>query len=63
MKESRREFLKTSCKALTMTAVATQMSHLGLVSALAQKNIEEKETKSAGGDYKALVCVFFERRK
>lgn len=58
MKESRREFFKKSCKALTMTAVATQMSHLGLVSALAQKNIEEKETTEGTG-YKALVCVFF----
>jgi uncharacterized protein (DUF1501 family) len=38
-----------------MAAVATQMSHLGLVSALAQKNVE---TENAGDDYKALVCVF-----
>lgn len=38
-----------------MAAVATQMSHLGLVSALAQKNVK---TENAGDDYKALVCVF-----
>jgi uncharacterized protein (DUF1501 family) len=38
-----------------MTAIATQMSHLGLVSALAQK---KSRAKNAGDDYKALVCVF-----
>ncbi len=38
-----------------MAAVATQMSHFGLVSALAQKNVK---TENAGDDYKALVCVF-----
>lgn len=38
-----------------MTAVASQMSHLGAMSALAQKN--EMEAGGAG-DYKALVCVF-----
>lgn len=55
MKQSRRDFLKTSCQALSMTAVATQMSHLGLVSAYAQKN---HGGKNVGNDYKALVCVF-----
>lgn len=55
MKESRREFIGRSCRALSMAAVATQMSHLGLVSALAQKNVK---TENAGSDYKALVCVF-----
>lgn len=38
-----------------MAAIATQMSHFGLVSALAQKRAR---TENAGGDYKALVCVF-----
>ena len=38
-----------------MTALATQMSHLGMISALAQKNVEKE---NAGDDYKALVCVF-----
>ena len=54
--KSRREFLKKSCAALTMTAVATQMRHFGVVDVLAQ----ESRTKdaSAGGDYKALVCLF-----
>src|ERR1044072_1771537 len=55
MKESRREFIGKSCRALTMAAVATQMSHLGLVSALAQKRAR-KENAVEG--YKALVCVF-----
>lgn len=55
MKESRREFIGKSCRALTMTALASQMSHFGLVSALAQKNAK---TENAGNDYKALVCVF-----
>ena len=38
-----------------MAALATQMSHLGLVSALAQKRVRKE---NAGDDYKALVCVF-----
>ena len=38
-----------------MAALATQMSHLGLVSVLAQKRARKE---SAGDDYKALVCVF-----
>jgi len=38
-----------------MAALATQMSHFGLVSALAQKSAD---TDQAGDDYKALVCVF-----
>ncbi len=53
----RREFLKTSCAALTMTALATQMRHFGLINALAQsKNVDG----DAGGNYKALVCVFLD---
>ncbi|MBK8146674.1 MAG: DUF1501 domain-containing protein [Acidobacteria bacterium] len=59
MNESRRNFLKQSCGALTMTAMATQMSHLGSISAFAQKNKSAAKTVSAGADYKALVCVFF----
>jgi len=55
MKENRREFLKTSCKVLSMTALATQMRHFGLINALAQ----EKQMENGGdGNYKALVCVF-----
>lgn len=37
-----------------MAALATQMRHFGLMTALAQ----DKAETSAGGDYKALVCVF-----
>lgn len=53
--QDRREFLCKSGRALTMAALASQMSHLGLVSALAQEN-----EKDSGGtsNYKALVCVF-----
>lgn len=61
MKESRREFIGKSCRALTMTAIATQMSHLGLVSALAQKRTNTAKNANAengAADYKALVCVF-----
>ena len=57
MKQNRREFLVKSGCALTMTALATQMRHFGLMSAIAQ------ETKDSGGemvpsDYRALVCIF-----
>ena len=42
-----------------MTAIATQMSHLGLVSALAQKKTRKESLKAdAVEPYKALVCVF-----
>lgn len=51
---NRREFLKTSCKALSMAAVATQMRHFGLISALAQ----ERDNPAMPPDYRALVCVF-----
>lgn len=51
MKQSRRDFLRKTGCALSMTALATQVEHFGLMSALAQKEIE-------GGDYKALVCIF-----
>lgn len=56
MNESRRGFLKGSCAALSMAAMASQMRHFGLVSALAQ---EKTEKEPAGGTtYKALVCIF-----
>ncbi len=55
MKENRREFLKKSGCALTMTALASQMRHFGLVSALAQK---EDEKNAVPSDYRALVCIF-----
>ncbi|CAA9385234.1 MAG: Protein of unknown function (DUF1501) [uncultured Pyrinomonadaceae bacterium] len=54
MKKSRREFLKTSCRALSMAAVATQMRHFGLINVLAQENAASEPAL----EYKALVCVF-----
>ncbi|HEY0426446.1 MAG TPA: DUF1501 domain-containing protein [Pyrinomonadaceae bacterium] len=54
MKENRRKFLKTSCRALSMTALATQMRHFGLVNALAQ----EKAEAAPEVEYRAMVCVF-----
>ncbi|MBV9211933.1 MAG: DUF1501 domain-containing protein, partial [Acidobacteria bacterium] len=58
MKENRREFLKKSCRALSMAAMATQMRHLGLVSVLARERMEEESV--AVDDYKALVCVYLD---
>jgi uncharacterized protein (DUF1501 family) len=40
-----------------MTALATQMRHFGLVSALAQKANKKLES-SVPNDYRALVCIF-----
>lgn len=54
MKKDRREFIKTSCKALSMVAAATQLRHFGAVSVMAQKAVEA----SPEVEYKALVCVF-----
>lgn len=66
MKQSRREFLMKSSCALTMTALATQVEHFGLMSALAQKvspnDMQTFDQTAAGNaapsDYRALVCVF-----
>ncbi|MEZ5423739.1 MAG: DUF1501 domain-containing protein [Pyrinomonadaceae bacterium] len=55
MKQDRREFLMRSGCALGMTALATQMRHFGLMSALAQKSDRSNVVPS---DYRALVCVF-----
>jgi uncharacterized protein (DUF1501 family) len=58
MKENRREFLKKSgCAALSMTALATQFGHFGLMNAFAQKSISKK-AGSVPDDYRALVCIF-----
>ncbi len=57
MNETRRDFLKKSggC-ALGMVSLATQMHHLGSISAMAQKVID---SQPEGGDsYKALVLLF-----
>ncbi|MCW5959231.1 MAG: DUF1501 domain-containing protein [Pyrinomonadaceae bacterium] len=60
MGQNRRDFIKKSTCALGMAALATQVDHFGLMSALAQKVDDRQETSSsAGGNYKALVCVFF----
>ena len=58
MEESRREFIKKSCCALGMAAMATQMEHLGAIGALAQKAIDDGKVVEGGASYKALVCVF-----
>jgi uncharacterized protein (DUF1501 family) len=41
-----------------MTALASQMRHFGLMSAMAQKADEEVKSASVPGDYRALVCIF-----
>jgi uncharacterized protein (DUF1501 family) len=60
MNDSRREFLKKSggC-ALGMVALATQMQHLGLMTAMAQKTIDSKPD-SPDLAYQALVLVYFQ---
>jgi uncharacterized protein (DUF1501 family) len=58
MNESRREFLKKSGCALSMTALATKMGHLGAMSAMAQKVIDRGRFSEGGADYKALVLVY-----
>ena len=55
MKENRREFIKKSGCALSMTALATQIEHFGLISAFAQKSSEDSIIPS---DYRALICIF-----
>ncbi len=57
MKQNRREFLIKSGCALSMTALATQVRHFGLMTAMAQKS--QSKTKSAvPTDYRAMVCIF-----
>lgn len=56
MKQNRREFLaKTGC-ALSMTALATQMSHFGMMSALAQE-AKDAQDSLVPSDYRALVFI------
>jgi hypothetical protein len=40
-----------------MTALATQMRHFGLMSAIAQKVSDDKDS-AVPSDYRALVCIF-----
>jgi len=56
MNESRREFIKNGSCALGMVALATQMQHLGAMSTMAQKVIDQSEGDPA---YKALVCLYW----
>jgi uncharacterized protein (DUF1501 family) len=58
MKQNRREFLIKSGCALTMTALATQLRHFGLMSAMAQKPRKETKNSTVPNDYRALVCIF-----
>lgn len=55
MKQNRRDFLRKTGCALSMVTLATQVEHFGLMSVLAQK---VNSDTGAGGDYKALVCIF-----
>ena len=57
MKQTRRDFLRKSGCALSMAALATQVEHFGLMSALAQK-VDEQSADYVPTDYRALVCVF-----
>ena len=58
MNNSRRDFLKKSggC-ALGMVSLATQMHHLGMMSAMAQKVIDSQP--EGGANYKALVLLYW----
>ncbi len=58
MNETRRDFLKkTGGCALGMVSLATQMHHLGSISAMAQKVIDNQP--AGGENYRALVLVFW----
>lgn len=55
----RREFLIKSSCALSMTALAAQSEHFGLMTALAQKSKAKTENKlGEPDDYRALVCIY-----
>ena len=57
MKDTRRDFLKkTGGCALGMVSLATQMHHMGAMTAMAQKVLDA--APEGGADYKALVLVF-----
>ncbi len=59
MNDTRRDFLKkTGGQALGMVTLATQMHHLGTMTAMAQKVLDA--TPEGGSDYKALVLVFLQ---
>ena len=58
MSENRREFLKKSCGALSMAALATQFEHFGAMNAFAQKSVRKNLSNAVPNDYRALVCIF-----
>ena len=58
MNNDRREFIKKAGCALTMTALASQMRHFGLMSAIAQSTLDGVAAPAVPSDYRALVCVF-----
>src|SRR5215203_4719927 len=58
MKQNRREFLIKSSCALSMTALATQARHFGLMQAMAQKTRTKELSSAVPSDYRALVCIF-----
>lgn len=58
MKETRREFLRKAGCGLTMTAMASQLHHFGLLNTLAQKT-RDRSSAAPPSDYRALVCIFF----
>ncbi len=60
MTQNRREFLRKSGCALGMTALATQIEHFGLMSAMAQKVDDQQNAPDAPSDYRALVCIFMQ---
>ena len=60
MKETRRDFLKkTGGCALGMVSLATQMHHLGAMSAMAQRVLDDQANSPDAG-YKALVVLYFQ---
>jgi uncharacterized protein (DUF1501 family) len=56
MKNTRRDFLKKSGCALSMSALATTLQPFGLMSAYAQKT--RALAAAPPSDYRALVCIF-----
>lgn len=58
MKQSRRDFIRTAGCGLTMTAMAAQAEHFGLLNTLAQKKMASSVV-TPPSDYRALVCIYF----
>ncbi|MBK8150748.1 MAG: DUF1501 domain-containing protein [Acidobacteria bacterium] len=56
MKQNRRDFLIKSGCALSMTALASQMRHFGMMSALAQE-AKDAQDGAVPSDYRALVFI------